>query len=59
MTLQIDDTADQPQLDVISEIEESILEDERIPASAMERERNDIMKVKKVCNCSFNWFTRC
>jgi hypothetical protein len=51
MTIQIDDTVDN-QLDVISEIDETMLDDEKIPASAMERERNDIIKVKKVCKCS-------
>lgn len=44
--------SEKPPLDVISEINESILDDDKSPPSAMERERNDIIKVKKVCKCS-------
>lgn len=56
MQLKVDDmTSDKPPLDVISEIDESILDDEKTPASAMERERNDIVKVKNVCTCRINW----
>lgn len=58
MQLTIDDMmVDKPTLDVISEIDESILEDDKAPPSAVERERNDIIKVKKVCKCSLNWFS--
>lgn len=54
MQLRIDDTlGEKPPLDVISEIDESILDDDRLPSSAIEREHNDIIKVKKVCKCSF------
>lgn len=53
MQLKVDDmTSDKPPMEVISEIDESTLDDEKVPASAMERERNDIVKVKNVCTCS-------
>lgn len=52
MQLRIDDTrSDKASLDVISEIDDSLLDEEKLPPSAMERERNDIVKVKKVCKC--------
>lgn len=54
MQLHVDETiTEKPPMDVISEIEETILDDEKVPASAVERERNDIIKVKKVCKCSY------
>lgn len=58
MQLSVDDTISEkpPPSDVISELEESFIEDEKAPSSALERERNDIIKVKKVCKCSSNWF---
>lgn len=60
MQLKVDDmSSDKPPLDVISEIDESILDDEKPPASAMERERNDIVKVKNVCTCSYELVARC
>lgn len=54
MQLRIDDTStDKAASDVISEIDESLLDEDKLPPSAMERERNDIVKVKKVCKCLF------
>jgi hypothetical protein len=51
--LKVDDISnDKPLLDVISEIDESVLDDEKRPTSAIERERSDIVKVKNVCTCS-------
>lgn len=68
MHLKVDDLMDEKtsssQMDVISEIDEVILDDKPSPPSsdrlqtshsAIERERNDIMKVKKVCKCSYDW----
>lgn len=53
MQLRVDDTSsDKPPLDVISEIDESILDEEKLPSSAIDHERNDIVKVKNVCTCS-------
>jgi hypothetical protein len=60
MQLKVDDmTSDKPPLDVISEIDESILDEEKVPASALERDRNDIVKVKNVCTCSYELVVRC
>lgn len=56
MQLNVDDTVSEkppPATDIISEIDESILDDDKTPSSAVERERNDIIKVKKVCKCSY------
>lgn len=54
MQQRIDDTiSEKHPVDVVSEIDESIVDDDKSPPSATERERNDIMKVKKVCKCSF------
>ena len=59
--LKIDDMmSDKPPLDVISEIDETVLDDDKLqqlPSSANEKERNDIIKVKKVCKCSFELVT--
>ena len=53
MQLRVDDIlSDKSPLDVISEIDESILDEEKFPSSAIDRERNDIVKVKNVCTCS-------
>lgn len=55
MQLSVDDTiTEKPsKTDIISEIDESIMDEEKVPSSAIERERNDIIKVKKVCKCSY------
>lgn len=74
MHLKVDETMDDRHsstMDAISEIDEVILDDKLPPStqqsldrlqtshSTLERERNDIMKVKKVCKCSFDWCLRC
>lgn len=50
----IDDTiSEKHPFDAVSELDEPFIDDDKSPSSAIDRERNDIMKVKKVCKCSF------
>lgn len=53
--LKVDDiSGDKPSMDVISELEEELtLDEEKLPSSAIDRDTNDIVKVKNVCTCSF------
>lgn len=71
MQLKLDEVLDEKNsqssaLDVISEIDELILDDNgssqlslqhiQTSQTSLDRERSDIMKVKKVCKCSaFRW----
>lgn len=48
-----DDSTNEKPLDVISELDETILDDEKLPRSYsrgdLQREKDDMLKVKKVC----------
>lgn len=70
MHLKLDEALEEKNptaaLDIISEIDEMILDDNtsssqlslkqiQTSQSSLDRERSDIMKVKKVCKCSFGY----
>lgn len=60
MQLRVDDmSSDKPPLDVISEIDESFLDELSTPSTAGDRDRNDIVKVKNVCTCRLELVIRC
>lgn len=62
LQLKSDDSTGEKPLDMISELDETILEDEKLPQfysqGELQREKDDILKVKKVC-CRSNWFQFC
>lgn len=58
LQLKSDDNTNEKPLDAISELDETILEDEKFQSQSrgdLQREQDDILKVKKVCGRS-NWF---